>query len=130
MNTLTRPQTIHVCRDTTAGTHRTDSDEIAWWLPVIGPTATVLARLFTRTTPPTGATWQTDTLARTIGLGGGGRHLWNALERLAMFHIVTFHSADVLTIRTELPALTGRQLERLPHDLATEYAARFLIRAA
>jgi hypothetical protein len=130
MDPLTRPQTIHVCRDTTPGTHRTDSDEIAWWLPLIGPTPTVLAHLFSRTTPTTGATWQTDTLARTVGLGGGLRQLWSSLDRLAMFRVATFHSADVLTIRTELPALTDRQLERLPDDLATEYIARFLIRVA
>lgn len=130
MTTLTRPPTIHVCRDTTPGIHRTDTDQIRWWLPVIGPTATVLAQLFVRTTPRDGAVWQAETLARTVGLGGSGRQLWNALDRLAMFRFVTFHACDVLTIRTELPALTDRQLERLPDDLAAEYVARFRTRVA
>ena len=70
MTILTRPPTIHVCRDTTPGIHHTDTDQLAWWLPVIGPTATVLAQLFVRTTPRDGAVWQVETLARTVGLGG------------------------------------------------------------
>jgi hypothetical protein len=130
MDTQSRPTTIHVCRDTTPGTHPTDSDEIAWWLPVIGPTASVVAHLFTRTTAPEGTTWHIPVLARRVGLGGSCRKLWLSLDRLAMFGVVTFHGCDVVTIRTELPTLTPHQLERLPADLAAEYAARFHTQAA
>ena len=66
MNTTERPEQLHVCLDTTPGTHRTDSDDIGWWLPVIGPTATVLALHTSPDTPnhpaPPG---DTDSLART-----------------------------------------------------------------
>jgi hypothetical protein len=121
MNTTERPDTLHVCRDTTPGTHRTDSDEIAWWLPVIGPTATVLAHTLARHTEPSGTTWRTDSLARRIGLAGSCSKLWASLERLERFGIVQFHATDVLTVRTMLPTLTERQLARLPDDLAASY---------
>ena len=130
MDTTTRPEFIHVCRDTTPGLHRTDSDAIAWWLPVIGPSSAVLAHLFARHTPPAGATWHTESLAKRIGLAGRRRTLWCTLDRLAMFRVVTFHATDVLTIRTQLPALTSRQLERLPAEFAVDYIARFATRAA
>jgi hypothetical protein len=117
MNTTERPDTLHVCRDTTPGTHRTDSDEIAWWLPVIGPTATVLAHTLARHTEPSGTTWRTDSLARRIGLAGSCSKLWASLERLERFGIVQFHATDVLTVRTMLPSLTERQLAKLPTTL-------------
>lgn len=50
-----------MCADTTPGVHRTDSDEILWWLPVIGPTATVLAQTLgssTGTTTPARFVWR------------------------------------------------------------------------
>ena len=43
-----RPDRIHVLPDLTPGPHRTDSDDIWWWLPVIGPTSTSLAYLLAR----------------------------------------------------------------------------------
>ena len=121
--TVTRPDHLHVCADTTPGVHNTDSDDIYWWLPIIGPTATVLAQTLARYTPTGGATWDTGELARRIGLSGNRSKLWVSLNRLDQFGVAHFHATDVLTIRLSLPALTPRQIERLPVDMATTYCS-------
>ena len=118
---VVRPDHLHVCADTTPGVHRTDSDEAAWWLPVIGPTASVLAFTLARYTPKEGARWDTLALAQRIGLAGNRSKLWLSLNRLEQFGAATFHATDVLTIRLWLPALSERQLSRLPADMAEEY---------
>ena len=112
---------VHVCADTTPGAHRTDSDDIYWWLPIIGPTATVLAQTLARHTPNGGMTWDTASLARRIGLAGNRSKLWDSLNRLDRFGVAHFHATDVLTIRLWLPELNPRQLTRLPADMATAY---------
>jgi hypothetical protein len=119
--TVTRPDHLHVCADTTPGVHRTDSDDIYWWLPVIGPTATVLAQTLARHTPTGGVTWVTGDLAQRIGLSGNRSKLWVSLNRLDHFGIAHFHATDVLTIRLSLPALSPRQIERFPADMADAY---------
>ena len=48
MTETVRPERIRVIADPTPGRHRTDSDEILWWLPIIGPTASALAFVFAR----------------------------------------------------------------------------------
>ncbi len=121
MSTTDRPERITVCLDTTPGVHRTDSDEIGWWLPVIGPTATILAYTFARQTAPAGSIWDTSELAQRVGLAGNRSRLWASLDRLEMFGLARFHATDILTIRTQLPALTERQAERLPADHAARY---------
>jgi len=118
---ITRPDHLHVCADTTPGVHRTDNDDIYWWLPVIGPTATVLAQTLARYTPTGGMTWSTAELAQRIGLSGNRSKLWVSLNRLDQFGVAHFHATDVLTIRLTLPALSPRQLDRLPADMATAY---------
>ena len=119
--TVTRPDHLHVCTDTTRGAHRTDSDDIYWWLPIIGPTATVLAQTLARYTPTGGATWDTSELARRIGLSGNRSKLWVSLNRLDQFGVAHFHATDVLTIRLSLPALSPRLIDGLPADMATAY---------
>ncbi|HWL43028.1 MAG TPA: hypothetical protein VNQ73_08795 [Ilumatobacter sp.] len=115
------PDLLHVCRDTTPGAHETGSDEIFWWLPVLGPTASVLAHTLGRTTSLAGSTWDTGDLALRIGLAGNRPKLWQSLNRLDRFGVARFHATDVLTVRLWLPALTDGQLERLPADMAATY---------
>ena len=105
----------------TPGAHRTDSDDIWWWLPILGPTATVLAYLFARHAAAGDTCWPTDALARMIGLAGNRSKLWVSLERLDRFRVARFVSTDTLTIRLWLPALTARQLARLPEAMAAAY---------
>jgi hypothetical protein len=92
-----------------------------WWLPVIGPTATALAFLLARHAHHGERTWDTATLARTIGLAGNRNKLWSSLDRLSDFHVIHFAATDVITVRLYLPALTTRQLAVLPDDLAAAY---------
>ena len=106
------PELVHVCADTTPGAHRTDSDDAYWWLPIIGPTAMVLAQTLARHTPSGGMTWETVSLARRIGLAGNRSKLWDSLNRLDRFGVAQFHATDVITIRLWLPALNPRQLTR------------------
>jgi hypothetical protein len=121
MDLSTRPAPLIVVGDHTSGPHRTDSDHLAWWLPVLGPTASALAATLARHARQGDTTWDTAVLARTIGLGGNRCKLWASLERLVMFGCVQFVSVDVITIRLELPALTPRQAARLPEDAAAAY---------
>ena len=124
--TIVRPDVLHVCADTTPGAHRTDSDDIYWWLPIIGPTATVLAHTLARHSPAGGARWRTIDLAQRVGLAGNRSKLWVSLNRLDQFGVAHFHATDVLTIRISLPALSPRQLDRLPADMAATYSAAHL----
>ena len=117
----TRPERIIVIADHTPGPHQTDTEDNWWWLPVIGPTATALAFLLARHAHHGERTWDTATLARTIGLAGNRNKLWSSLDRLSDFHVIHFAATDVITVRLYLPALTTRQLTVLPDDLAAAY---------
>lgn len=123
-SSVDRPEHITVCLDTTPGPHRTDSDELAWWLPVIGPTASILAYTFVRHTAPTGTVWEIGPLAQRVGLSGNVSRLWASLDRLERFGLARFHATDIVTIRTQLPALSERHLSRLPDQLAAAYPHR------
>lgn len=117
----TRPERIIAIADHTPGPHQTDTEDNWWWLPVIGPTATALAFLLARHAHHGERTWDTTTLARTIGLAGNRNKLWSSLDRLSDFHVIRFAATDVITVRLYLPALTTRQLAVLPDDLAAAY---------
>lgn len=118
-----RPTQLNVIADHTPGEHVTDSADIWWWLPVLGPTATVLAYNLARYARHVDKAWPTDALARRVGLGGSTGALWRSLERLDNFRVARFHSVDVLAIRLTLPDLSERQLTRLPEDLACAHPA-------
>jgi hypothetical protein len=92
-----------------------------WWLPVIGPTASALAFIFARHARGPESCWPTEDLARMVGLAGNRSKLWVSLERLHRFGVTTFVSTDTLTVRLRLPALTDRQLARLPEAMAIAY---------
>ena len=67
----TRPTSIHVYADLQTGAHATDSDEfVHWWLPTLGPTATLLARELAASVTDDGHhEWQCADLALLLGLG-------------------------------------------------------------
>jgi hypothetical protein len=121
MTDTTRPSVVRVIADAAPGVHRTDSDEIAWWLPVIGPTASALAFIFARHTAQAEPCWPTEDLARMVGLAGNRSKLSVSLERLHRFGMTIFVSTDTLTVRLWLPALSDRQLARLPEAMAVAY---------
>ena len=117
-----RPARLRVIGDPTPGPHRTDSDDIGWWLPILGPTSSWLAYLLARhaTTEPD-TCWDIATLAHMLGLVGNQSKLWASFERLQMFGAAQFLATDVLTLRLWLPALTDRRLDKLPPPLADAY---------
>ncbi len=121
MTETTRPTTVRVIADHTPGAHRTDSEDLWWWLPIIGPTAGVLAFLLARHAATGETCWPTDDLARMVGLAGNRSKLWLSLDRLHRFRVATFVSTDTLTIRLWLPALSDRQLAHLPASMAAAY---------
>ena len=117
-----RPDWINVSADHTPGPHRTDSDDLLWWLPILGPTASWLAFLLARhATHHDHTRWSVDTLTRAVGLGANQAKLWGSVERLDRFGVGCVHSTETLTVRLWLPALTPRHLDRLPPPLAATY---------
>jgi hypothetical protein len=119
---MTRPNHLRVVADPTPGPHRTDSDEVLWWLPILVPTATWLAYLLARHAAcQPDICWDTATLARTLGLAGSESKLWASLERLDRFGVARFVATDTLTLRLWLPPLSPRHIDRLPEPLATVY---------
>lgn len=89
------------------------------WGPVIGPSATSLVRrlpvLWAEATP---ATVTRADLARSLGLGDGtgpNSRLIRALDRTVRFGLARWNDAgQSVEVFYRIPALTPRQLERLP----------------
>lgn len=121
---LTARDTLHVYLDTTPGRHRTASGDIGWYLPVLGPTATVVAHLLASRTPSAGRAWSLDDLAERVGLGNTTR-LRATLRRLERFGVLRFHDLDLATVRTWLPPLDGRHLGRMSAPAAARYRNKF-----
>ena len=117
----TRPDRLIVIADRTPGFHPTCSAEVGWWLPIIGPTSTVLAVTLAHSAADREAVWDTMMLARTIGLGGSRSRLWASLDRLEQFGCARFEAADILTIRLQLPVLNAALQRMLPDHLAAAY---------
>ena len=125
MTETTRPTSVRVIADHTPGVHRTDSDDL--WLVAADhrPDRQRPGVPASPATPPTARpAGRPSDLARMVGLAGNRSKLWLSLERLHRFHVATFVSTDTLTIRLWLPALTDRQLARLPESMAAAYRPR------
>ncbi len=118
-----RPDHLTVIADHSPGPHVTDSDDIQWWWPVLGPSASCLATLISRHSRCGDITWPAAVLAQRIGIGGLCSKLWATLDRLEGFGLLTFVSTDVAAVRVNLPELTARQLNHLAPDMAAAYLA-------
>ncbi len=105
--------------------HRTDSTEtLAWWTPVLGPTATLMAHRFAGYVAHGGqVSFTVPDLARTFGMGDSHARVRSALQRLDRFHVVNVHDHTVF-VRLALPPLTRRHLDQLPPYLRELYEAR------
>lgn len=119
----TRPRQLHVSADPAPGLHSTDTLEaIYWWTPTLGPTASIAAaHLADHAQNKPSVPIDVDVLRTLLGLGQLGDRMWRTLDRLERFDIIRFHSTDTITIRTRLPALSARQLDRLPDHLCAAY---------
>ena len=90
-----------------------------YWLGVIGPSALLLLRRFARGLEehPGGFRADLADTARALGLGAGtGKQsqIVRTIDRACMFGTMRRAAPDELEVRTHLPRLTRRQLERLP----------------
>jgi len=101
-----------------------------FWLPVLGPTALWMHRRLAREAlaRPEGCTIDVDDLARSLGVssGGGQRGAFGrAMQRCAMFGTVRVldPAGRSYAVRTHLPPLTRRHIERLPRVLRTSHPA-------
>ena len=80
MSTI-RPDHLIVIADHRPGVHRTDSPEIAWWLPIIGPTASCLAVILAANARQRETTFDTRELPAWWASPGTARScgpVWNA----------------------------------------------------
>jgi len=93
-----------------------------FWLPLLGPSATLLARRFAQgfELDPDGFSLPADDAARSLGLGakGGRRSPFNrTLGRLAQFRLVHLDAEDVVLARRRFPGLSRTQVSKLPASL-------------
>ncbi len=118
-----RPTLLHVAVDDAPGAHRTDSLEaIWWWTPTLGPTATLAAvHLAGHAIHNPATAVDVNELRTMLGLGRASDRFWRTMDRLETFHVITWHSTNVVSVRVQLPALSSKQLDKLPERAALAY---------
>lgn len=92
-----------------------------YWLPVLGPSAIVLARhlgLLMRPHLPNPWTGTAGELSRAVGLGGATSSLVRTLHRLRQFEMASCTNESDWCLRLEFPPLSRRHLARLPEPMA------------
>jgi hypothetical protein len=99
-----------------------------FWLGVLGPSTVFLIRRLARGLEehPGGYRIDLADTARAIGLGGGtGRQspIARTIDRACMFKTMRLTAPGQLEVRTHLPKLTPRQLERLPPPVRASHDA-------
>ncbi len=99
-----------------------------YWLSILGPSTTWLARRLVTGLEASLDGYQIDLAecARTLGLGDrGGRHspFRRALLRLTQFELAQYRGDDTLAIRRRVPPLNRHQAARLPQTLQASHAA-------
>lgn len=89
------------------------------WTPILGPTSIVLLRRIPQLWREHDLSVEIPTgdLAASIGLGrssGRSGPMWRSLDRVSRFRFAQAAGPGEFDVFTELPPVTGRQLERLP----------------
>jgi hypothetical protein len=96
-----------------------------FWLGILGPSTTWLLRRMAAglEAEPGGFDLDLGETARSLGLGGEGRHspFVRALTRCCQFELALPSDDGVLAVRRKLPPLSRRQLQRLPEALQDEH---------
>ncbi len=92
------------------------------WQPVLGPSAVSLLRLVDRfaVTHSDSFTIELDQLGRRLGIGGRGAtsRAARTIDRLCNYRVAARLGANELVVPLRLPALSNRQLDRLPPYIA------------
>jgi hypothetical protein len=96
-----------------------------FWLPILGPSATLALRRLAGyvTASASGVRVDLPQLGQSLGVGAGvGRHsiLTRTLARLVSFHMAQW-VGDVYEVRTIVAPLTVRHLHRLPQTLVVAH---------
>lgn len=89
------------------------------WLPVLGPTAMILAQRIDRqleATGPVGFTVELETWAQHLGVQPGV--LRKSFDRLANFGVAAWADDGTFRFARRWPELTERSMERLEPELA------------
>lgn len=97
-----------------------------FWLPVLGPSATLLLRRLAAglRARPDGYDLELDEAAQALGLGGvGGRRspFRRAILRCTRYGVARHLGEDGLAVRRRLTTLPERQLRRLPSSLRAQH---------
>lgn len=97
-----------------------------FWLPVLGPSATLLLRRLAAglRARPDGYDLQLDEAARALGLGGvGGRRspFRRAILRCTRYGVARHLGDDRLAVRRRLTPLPERHVRRLPGSLQVQH---------
>lgn len=99
-----------------------------YWLPLLGPSATWALRRITgwlAKSAESGLWLPLEPFARSLGLGSSSAR--NSAVRRTIGRLVDFHLAridpdrDVLAVRTVIPRLSERSVDRLPGHLAAQH---------
>jgi len=98
-----------------------------FWLPTLGPSTYLLHRHLVGGFDRRPAGFALDPLEVSMGLGLGPTSSRSAPFGKALVRLVRFRQAEVradgaLAVRTSLPPLSVRQVERLPPGLQAEHA--------
>lgn len=99
-----------------------------FWLPLLGPSAVLLARQLADRLEdqPEGFALAADDASRSLGLGvpSGRRSAFHrTMSRLAQFRLVHFDADDILLARRRLPGLSRSQVLKLPGPLKEAHDA-------
>jgi hypothetical protein len=97
-----------------------------FWLPIIGPSGTMLLRRLAGgfDTCPHGYELDLTHAAHALGMGrpdGPGAAWRRTVDRVASFGFIRFADAATLAVRPRLPGLTERQLKRLTPALQADH---------
>ena len=103
-----------------------------FWLPVLGPSTTLLLRLLTDRLEgsPDGLLIDIAESARALGLGERqGRHgpFLRSVARAIDFDMVRYLRPGAIGVRHSLPTLSHRHLSRLPESLQHEHATTLML---
>ncbi len=97
-----------------------------YWLPILGPSTTLLVRHLVNELDRIGSPGEVDLTetARALGLGertGRNGAFLRSLTRAIDFNMVSVSDDRVVRVRRFLPTLSPRHLARLPHALRDEH---------
>lgn len=97
-----------------------------FWLPTLGPSTYLLHRHLVGGLDRSPTGWELDPVEVSMALGLGSTAsrsapFGKALVRLVRFRQAEVRPAGVLAVRTNLPPLSQRQVDRLPARLRAEH---------